>query len=65
MEHVVEIAAASGAVVETLQVAPGSALFFVDRLTYTTQAGQRVPAVWFRAYYRDTTLPLSAAFAER
>jgi len=36
-----------------LQAIPETAAFFVDRLTYTTQLLQSVPAVWFQAIYRE------------
>jgi GntR family transcriptional regulator len=56
MEQSVEIAPAPTDVAEALQVRPGAALFFVERLTFTLRDGARIPAVWFRAYHHDTTV---------
>ena len=36
-----------------LQATPETPAFFVDRLTYTTQLSQQIPAVWFQAIYRE------------
>jgi GntR family transcriptional regulator len=45
-----------------LQVEPGTAAFFVDRLTYTTsEAGER-PAVWYQAIYRGDEYHFRAEF---
>jgi GntR family transcriptional regulator len=56
MEQSVEIVPAPMGVAEALRVGLGTALFFVERLTYTQHAGARIPAVWFRAYHHDTTV---------
>jgi GntR family transcriptional regulator len=45
-----------------LQVKPGTAAFFVDRLTYTTgETGER-PAVWYQALYRGDEYHFRAEF---
>ncbi|MGB0389277.1 MAG: GntR family transcriptional regulator [Ardenticatenaceae bacterium] len=62
MTHTVEIQALSAPQAEMLQVQAGTRAFFVDRLTYTTEQEQKVPAVWFQAIYRQDNYDLQAQF---
>jgi GntR family transcriptional regulator len=53
MTHTVEAGALSSSQAKLLQAAPGATAFFVDRLTYTEKNGQKIPAVWYQAIYRE------------
>jgi len=50
--HVIEARALPENEARALGVQCGTAAFFIDRLTYTEQAGRVIPAVWYQAYYR-------------
>ncbi|GAB4127749.1 MAG: GntR family transcriptional regulator [Roseiflexaceae bacterium] len=65
MEHVVELIPATAAIAVALDIPAGQAIFAVDRLTYTLQHGQRIPAVWFRSYSHDGSLPLTPVRGRR
>lgn len=52
MEHVVEIQPVSAKAASLLQIPSDATVFYVDRLTFTTnEAGKKIPAVWFQAIY--------------
>ncbi len=60
MEQSVEIVHGETQITNALRVVAGSALFFIDRLTFTLREQVRIPAVWFRAYYHDTSVQMFA-----
>lgn len=60
MTHTVEAGSLSKAQSELLQAEPGATAFFVDRLTYTEKNGLKIPAVWFRAVYREDNYHIQA-----
>jgi GntR family transcriptional regulator len=47
---------------ELLEVEPGAAAFFVDRLTYTVHDTEERPAVWYQALYRGDEYHFKAEF---
>ncbi|GAB4538147.1 MAG: GntR family transcriptional regulator [Anaerolineae bacterium] len=60
--HTIEAHILSPQEASLLQAEPGTAAFFVDRLTYTMdQTGER-PAVWYRAIYRGDEYHFKAEF---
>jgi GntR family transcriptional regulator len=60
MTHTVEAGSLSQAQSELLQAEPGATVFFVDRLTYTEKNGQKIPAVWYQAIYREDNYHIRA-----
>ena len=60
MTHTVEIQALTPSQADLLQVQAGTRAFFVDRLTYTTNQEEKIPAVWFQAIYRQDNYDLQA-----
>lgn len=60
MTHTVEASSLSEAQSELLQTEPGATAFFVDRLTYTEKDGQKFPAVWYQAVYREDNYHIRA-----
>lgn len=62
MTHTVEIQSLTPSQAQILQVQAGTRTFFVDRLTYTTNKDEKVPAVWFQAIYRQDNYDLQAQF---
>jgi len=65
MTHTVEAGSLSKAQSELLQTEPGATAFFVDRLTYTEIGGQKIPAVWFQAIYREDNYHIQAQSQKR
>lgn len=60
--HTIEARILSDAEAGLLDVAPGTAAFLVDRLTYTTRDGSEYPAVWYRALFRGDEYHFRAEF---
>ena len=60
MTHTVEIQSLTPSQAQMLHVQDGTRAFFVDRLTYTTEQDEKVPAVWFQAIYRQDNYDLQA-----
>lgn len=53
MTQTVEIGQLSAEQANLLQATPHVLAFFVDRLTYTLNGQNKLPAVWFQAVYRE------------
>ena len=60
--HVIEARGLPELEAQALNVTTGTAAFFIDRLTYTEQAGRVIPAVWYQAYYRGDEYQFRAEF---
>lgn len=60
MTHTVEIGQLSAEQANLLQTVPGASAFFVDRLTYTLRNDKQIPAVWFKAVYREDNYDVRA-----
>lgn len=60
MTHTIEVCILSSAQAHLLQVEPGTAAFYVDRLTYTVDETGKRPAVWYQAIYRGDNYHFTA-----
>ncbi len=60
MTHTVEAGSLSEIESQLLQTQPGATAFIVDRLTYTEKNGEKFPAVWFQAIYREDNYHIDA-----
>ena len=60
--HVIEARGLPEAEARALLVEPGTAAFFIERLTYTERLGRVIPAVWYQAYYRGDEYQFRAEF---
>lgn len=61
--HTIEVRILSPTETRLLRVKPGTAAFFVDRLTYTTTSEvDECPAVWYQAIYRGDNYHFKAEF---
>jgi GntR family transcriptional regulator len=55
MEHIVELCTLTHDQAMLLRATSDQTAFSVDRLTYTRQGVEQIPAVWFQATYREDT----------
>lgn len=60
--HTIEVRVLTPNQARLLEVEPGTAAFFVDRLTYTTDESSERPAVWYKAIYRGDEYHFKAEF---
>ncbi len=60
MTHTVEAGCLSEIESKLLRAEAGATAFFVDRLTYTEKSGEKFPAVWFQAIYREDNYHIDA-----
>lgn len=60
--HTMEACVLSPENASLLQVRPGAAAFYVDRLTYTVVDNAERPAVWYQALYRGDEYHFKAEF---
>lgn len=60
--HTIEVHLLEPEEADLLQVEPGTAAFFVDRLTYTLDETGERPAVWYQALYRGDNYYFKAEF---
>lgn len=62
MSHDIEIRQIEGDAAQLLNMGTGQKAFFVDRLSYTLQDDNVIPAVWYQAVYRRDDFQFQAAF---
>jgi GntR family transcriptional regulator len=60
--HTIEVHLLEPDEADLLQLEPGTAAFFVDRLTYTLDETGERPAVWYQALYRGDNYYFKAEF---
>lgn len=62
LTHTIDIQYPTQAIADLLHMTGHDKAFHIDRLTYTQQGDQILPAVWYRAVYRHDDYHFQAAF---